>query len=1259
MHCLTRYYFFLHPYFIALKSLEALFGPNAALVEELYNQYQEQPDSVPEHWKRYFDEELAEEADAVGTPAPEPVARQSEAAPAPDTAKPSSNGHAVSSPEPKKPEKKAAPAPQAVKKSSEKPAAPAEKPEGVRYEPLRGASAKIAENMDVSLELPTATSLRVIPVKMLAEDRSVINKHLLERGLPKTTFTHFIGWAIIKALKEVPSLNAYYTTDEKDKPVKAYPEDVNLGVAIDLPGKNGARNLVVANIKAVDKMNFREFLYAYHELIGKARKGNLEISDFQNTTISITNPGTIGTVSSLPRLMKQQGAIIATGAMDYPAEFQSMSPDLLNHLGISKVMTMTSTYDHRIIQGAESGQFLAKVHKLLNGEEHFYDEIFASLDIPYNPVPYGRDNFTGFMGGNGDNLAVTKKAVSVLNLINMYRTHGHVQANINPLKHGPGHHPELDYEYHGLTMWDMDREFYCGGLDGREKAPLRDIMNLLRDTYCGNIGAEYTHILELEERNWLSDTMESTLNVPDLDKSDKRRILKKLNQASAFEEFLHKKYIGHKRFSLEGAESMIPTINHMLERAGGYDIEEVVFGMAHRGRLNMLVNIMNKSYKQIFSEFEGHIDPESAQGSGDVKYHLGTKSVFTTEDGHEIRLQLMPNPSHLESVNPVVEGAVRAKQDSLADAGNSGQKVMPLLIHGDAAFAGQGVVAETLTMSQLKGYGTGGTIHLIVNNQIGFTTLPEDGRSTRYASDLAKMILAPIFHVNGDDPEACVHAMNLALDYRQKFGKDVVIDLICYRKHGHNEGDEPAFTQPGLYREIKNHPQVREIYTRELLRKKEFSQEEVDELFKEFDVILEQAFDDAKSLPSYQIGDKDTKRPSSNQSEREEAVETNLDRQQFNEIAVKLNKVPSDFDANPKLLRILARRSEIVEKNQKKIDWGYAEALAFASLLTNEKIPIRLTGQDSERGTFSHRHSVLHGTSTNQKFTPLNHLAEGQETYQVYNSLLSEFAALGYEFGYSAANLDALVIWEAQFGDFVNGAQVIIDQYISASEAKWRQFSNLMMLLPHGYEGQGPEHSSARMERFLQLAAEDNMRVLNCTTPAQFFHMIRRQALSDVKKPTVVFTPKSLLRHPMAVSTADELIKGHFSYIIGDDEVTPSEVRKVVFCSGKVYYDLYKKRQQDDIKDVALLRIEQYYPFPDADVRAELERYAAAERVVWCQEEPRNMGAWTFIRSRFEQDLGNSHTLHYVGRESSASPAAGTQKLHNAEQEKLINEALS
>ncbi len=1224
-----------------MKSLEALFGPNAALVEELYKQFKENPDSVPAYWSQYFSEmdgvpleEAAKkpESKTNGVPAEDkteaPAEKKAEEAPA----KPKADAKKE---EPKKPDQ----------------------PKGVTLEKVKGVAAKISENMDISLSIPTATSLRVVPVKMLFEDRNVINRHLIQRGDPKATFTNFIGWAVIRALKETPALNSYYY--EKDgQPFRAVPDHINLGIAVDLPARDGSRNLVVPNIKKVDEMNFYEFLIAYHDLIDRARNGKLEVSDFENTTISITNPGTIGTVSSLPRLMKNQGTIVATGAMDYPAEFQSMSPDLLNHLGISKVMTITSTYDHRIIQGAESGRFLSKVHKLLIGDEDFYHSIFADLDIPYDPIPYGTDNYTGFMDGQGGSLAITKKAISVMHLINMYRTHGHVLANINPLKHGPGHHPELDYEYHGLTMWDLDREFYCGGLGGHEKAPLRDIVELLRDTYCGTIGSEFMHILNLSERNWLSDTMEGSLNNPNLTKDDKKAILNKLNQASAFEEFLHKKYIGHKRFSLEGAEATIPTIHQMIEKLAEHEVDEVYFGMAHRGRLNVLVNIMGKSYKQVFSEFEGNIDPETSQGSGDVKYHLGTRGTYTATNGHEVKLKLMPNPSHLEAVNPVVEGAVRARQDQY-DPEIRGRKVVPFLIHGDAAFAGQGVVAETLNMSLLDGYKTGGTIHLIINNQIGFTTLPKDGRSTQYASDLSKMILAPIFHVNGDDPEACVHAMRLAVEYRQKFGKDVIIDLVCYRKHGHNEGDEPAFTQPGLYREIKGHKNTLQLYTEKLLRVGDFSKDEVDELFKEFDEILENAFDEAKSLPSYQIKDKDIARIDARQKDWENPVKTDIDIEDFKELAVRLNKVPSDFDANPKLLRILAKRSEIVEKNLKKIEWGYAESLAFATLL-NENVYIRLAGQDSERGTFSHRHSVLHGTETSQRYTPLNNISDDQARFRVYNSFLSEFAALGFEFGYSSADPESLVIWEAQFGDFVNGAQIIIDQFIASSEVKWGQKSSVMLFLPHGYEGQGPEHSSGRMERFLQLCAEDNMRVVNCTTPAQFFHLIRRQALSDIKRPTVVFPPKSLLRHPLAVSNSEELATGHFHYLLPDEEITSTkEVRKVIFCSGKVYYDLYTHRRENEIKDVALVRLEQIYPFPDINIRELLEDYGNVKEFVWCQEEPRNMGAWTFVRQRFENVLGKKQSIQYVGRDSSASPAAGTMKLHTAEQEKLVKDAFA
>ncbi len=1211
-----------------MKSLEELFGPNAALVEELYKQYLESPDSVPEYWKSYFDK-------LAGNGSHE------------------NNGATLEKSVVVEPKQES----QTIKKTAPKTESTAkEPPKGVELEKIKGVAAKIVENMDISVSIPTATSVRVVPVKMLMEDRDIINRHLVPRGEPKATFTHFIAWAIVKALKDLPVLNSFYF-EQDGQPYRALPEHINFGVAIDLPGKGGKRNLVVPNIKAVDTMNFKEFLHAYYQLVNKARNGALEVSDFEGTTISLTNPGTIGTVSSQPRLMKNQGCIIATGAMDYPAEFQAMSPEVLNQLGISKVMTISNTYDHRIIQGAESGMFLSKVHKYLIGDDNFYDSIFSDLNIPYDPVPYGTDNYAAFTEDSRAGSTATRKSISVINFITRYRTHGHMLANLNPLQHGPGHHPELDYEYHGLTMWDLDRSFYCAGLGGKEEAKLRDIVELLRDTYCRSIGAEFMHILNLSERHWLSDTMEATRNEPNLTKDQKITILRKLNHASAFEEFLHKKYIGHKRFSLEGAESAIPALHSILDRCGEFGVDEVVFGMAHRGRLNVLVNIMGKSYKQVFSEFEGNIDPDSSQGSGDVKYHLGTKGHFVSSDGHEVKLELLPNPSHLEAVNPVVEGAVRSKIDKLGDFEENSKKIVPLLIHGDAAFAGQGVVAETLNMSQLDGYKTGGTIHLIINNQIGFTTLPVDGRSTKYASDLAKMILAPILHVNGDDPEACVQAMNIALDYRQRFGKDVVIDLICYRKHGHNEGDEPAFTQPGLYREIKNHPQVREVYMQSLIRKEDLTQEEADAIFNEFEKELENAFEEAKSAPTFEVKDEDIKRKASVQSEREAPTSTKWDHQRFEELAFKLNKVPGDFDANPKLLRILAKRSEIVEKNQKKIEWGYAEALAFATLL-EEGVPIRLAGQDSERGTFSHRHSVLHGTDTSQRFVPLNNLSEDQAKFQVYNSFLSEFAALGFEFGYSTANLDSLVLWEAQFGDFVNGAQIIIDQFISSCEVKWGQKTNVMMLLPHGYEGQGPEHSSARMERFLQLCAEDNMRVANCSNPAQFFHFIRRQALSDVKKPAIVFTPKSLLRHPLAVTNTEELANGHFKYVLPDEEITPSkDVRRIVFCSGKVYYDLYQYRSKNELNDVALVRIEQYYPFPDGDVNEQLKAYPNAKDIVWCQEEPRNMGAWNYVRSRLERELQDGQSLRYIGRDRSASPAAGSLKLHTAEQSKLVEQS--
>ncbi|MEX2455756.1 MAG: multifunctional oxoglutarate decarboxylase/oxoglutarate dehydrogenase thiamine pyrophosphate-binding subunit/dihydrolipoyllysine-residue succinyltransferase subunit, partial [Balneolaceae bacterium] len=676
-----------------------------------------------------------------------------------------------------------------------------------------------------------------------------------------------------------------------------------------------------------------------------------------------------------------------------------------------------------------------------------------------------------------------------------------------------------------------------------------------------------------------------------------------------------------------------------------------------RGRLNILVNIMNKPYRKVFADFEGNIDPETIQGSGDVKYHLGAKGQYETNSGKPIEVELLPNPSHLEAVNPVVEGATRATQDHY-DGENPTKKIVPLLMHGDAAFAGQGVVAETLNMSQLRGYTTGGSIHVIINNQIGFTTLPTDARSTEYASDLAKMILAPIFHVNGDNPEAAVHSIKMALDYRQKFGKDVVIDLICYRKHGHNEGDEPAFTQPGLYEEIDNHRNVRDIYVDELLRKGDFTEEEMQSIFDEFDELLQEAFEDAKSSPTLEVTEKMLDRKEKGQKEWDEYPDTTHPVEDLKEIAVKLNTVPKDFDANPKLLRQLAKRADAAKKNAKKIDWGFAEALAFGSLLKSGRM-IRLTGQDVERGTFSHRHVVLHGTKTQQRFIPLNNLSDDQGKFYPYNSLLSEFACLGYEFGYSAANLEALVIWEAQFGDFVNGAQVIIDQFISASEAKWGQKTALVMTLPHGYEGQGPEHSSARLERFLQLCAEDNMQVANFTTPAQYYHALRKQVLQEKRKPMIIMSPKSLLRHPMAVCNVEELANGKFMPFIDDETQSGKDsVERLVICSGKVYYDLMNHLKDNENDKVGVARLEQFYPFPNKDISKALKDYKNVKEVVWCQEEPKNMGAWTFVAPRFQNLLDDKIKLRYAGRQASASPAAGQKKVHAAEQLKLIEEAV-
>lgn len=1196
------------------------FGPNAGLVEELFEEYLRNPAAVSKSWQQYFAGMLrtagrngksAEEARPVQESTPSSIQQS----PSPPIPTPSVD-------------------------ASEQATA------------IRGVAAKIVENMEASLALPTATSVRTIPVKVLEENRRLLNQYLAVRTGAKISYTHLIAWAIVKALGDYPTLNAAFARIG-GVPHRTERPHVNMGLAVDLTRKDGTRSLVVPNVKNADTMNFAQFVAAYDAIISRARSGTLDPSDFQGTSVTLTNPGTVGTVASIPRLMPGQGAIIATGAINLPAENHGMSLETLSALGLSKVMTMTCTYDHRVIQGAESGQFLARIHALLLGEDGFYDRLFADLEIPYEPVRWQTDKHP--LVGAAQMDAYIEKQARVLQLINAYRVRGHLIAHLDPLVNKPGHHNELDPAFYGLTLWDLDREFITGGLGGKPRATLREILDILRETYCGTIGVEYMNIQDTAQKLWLQERMEPVRNQHPLTKELRIQVLKKLTAAEGLEKFLHTKFIGHKRFSLEGGETMMAILDLLLDDAADAGVREVVIGMAHRGRLNVLANTIGKPLAKLFSEFEGYVDPSSIQGSGDVKYHLGAKGTHRSPAGNEITVSVAPNPSHLEAVNPVVEGIVRAKQDRLGDLEH--QQVIPILIHGDAAFAGQGIVAETLNLSQLHGYRTGGTIHLIINNQIGFTTTPEDARSTPYCTDVAKMVQAPIFHVNGDDPDACVRVARLALEYRRTFKKDVVIDMFCYRRHGHNEGDEPSYTQPLLYKKIKQHPSVRQLYAERLLREHVITKEELDTITTEAKQRYERAFEASQKRemhfkPEVPLA-VHPEELAKVQPQRETSVPLSL----LHDVTRALTTLPPGFAINPKLQRILDERALLLEGDT-KIDWSFAEALAFGSLVA-EGTPVRLSGQDSGRGTFSQRHAILYDATSGAEYVPLNHVREGQAPFAVYDSLLSEAAVLGFEFGYSVADPLALVIWEAQFGDFANGAQVIIDQFLAGSEAKWQEPCDLVLLLPHGYEGQGPEHSSARLERFLQLCAEENMQVVNCTTPAQYFHVLRRQMRDNRRKPLIIMTPKSLLRHPKVVSAQDDFVNGRFNEVIDDPSVgDPAAIRRVVLCSGKVYYDLFAVRSVRPNSATALVRLEQFYPFPSEQVRAALQKYAGAKEVVWCQEEPKNMGAWGFVQPLLTELMEGGRSLSYIGRPASAATATGSLRVHNAEQEALVKEAM-
>ena len=1195
-----------------LDALVSDFGGNYVFALDLLEQYRQDRGTVEPSWRDYFDRVL-------GNPRPS-------SAPPPAIA---GDGGSHS--------------PAMVVRSSKALTVPPILPGDIAT-PIRGGAVRIVENMEASLQVPTATSIRTIPVRTLEENRRILNKHRDSSGSGKVSFTHLVAWAILRSLDTFPRLNDAYAELE-GKPHRIQRDAVRLGIAVDVQRKDGTRTLLVPNIKDAGRLDFSTFLRAFDELVARSRKGTISPDDFRGTTVSLTNPGTVGTTSSAPRLMPGQGLIVATGALDYPAEYRSMAPRTLSLLGISKVMTVTSTYDHRIIQGAESGLFLARMEELLRGEDAFYERVFEDLKLPHRPVRWEIDAAPG-LGGPAGNREEVEKQARVLQLIHNYRVRGHLVADLDPLDSTRAPHKDLDPATYGLTIWDLDREFITNGLSGKDRTTLREILEVLLDTYCGTIGVEYMYIADPERKEWLQERMESSRNRAGLEGAGRKRILEKLVEAESFERFLHARYIGHKRFSLEGCEATIPLLDRILNDAARRGVGEAIIGMAHRGRLNVLANTVGKPLAQMFSEFEGDVDPDSIQGSGDVKYHLGATGTHRSATGEVLTVGVAPNPSHLEWVDPVVEGMVRARQDALDDRQRA--RVIPILLHGDAAFAGQGIVAETLNLAGLDGYTTGGTIHVVINNQIGFTTLPQDARSSTYCTDVAKMVQAPVFHVNGDDPEAVDHVATLAFEYRERFKRDVVVDLVGYRRWGHNEGDEPAYTQPIMYAKIKSHPSVAHLYGEQLVRTGAVAREELDGLWAAKKAEMQDE-GDAEGFASI------TRRPFVEPAPADAAAMWG----RIRTVLKVLGSVPPAFQIHPKLAPFVKSRAELLE-GRGAVDWSAAEALAFGTLLL-EGVPVRLSGQDSGRGTFSQRHAVFYDVKTGREYVPLNAVAAGSARFEVHDSLLSEAAVMGFEFGYAVAEHRALVMWEAQFGDFFNAAQVIVDQFLAASETKWGQPTGLVLLLPHGHEGQGPEHSSARIERFLTLCADENMRVVYPSTPASYFHLLRWQGRDRVEKPLVVFTPKSLLRHPRCVSSLEDLATGRFEPVLDDGAADPRRVRRVVLCTGKLYYDLLKGREDRRADPVALVRLEQLYPFPSADVARVLARYPATADLVWAQEEPQNMGPWRFVRERFldgdVKDVGR-RVPRYVGRAPSASPAPGSHKVHVHEQEEIVRDAV-
>ncbi len=1133
-------------------------------------------------------------------------------------------------------------------------------------QPLRGGAAALARYMEQSLSIPTATSFRTLTMTVLDARRQE-----LKAAGRKVSFTHVIAYAIARAAQDMPVM-ANHFAELDGKPHRVVDGQVNLGLAVDVEKKDGSRTLMVPVIADAGRLPFDRFLAAYDALVEKARTNTLTADDLVGANITLTNPGGLGTVASVPRLMSGQGTIVATGSIAYPVGLGDVGPSI----GAEKVMTMTSTYDHRIIQGAESGRFLGLVEGYLQGGSGFYEELFAALGLRAGPLPVHAPAAAAAAPASGapapytggDEMLQAVQAASTF--VSRVRSHGHLAARLDPLGSEPEGDPGLDPEALGLTTEIQARlpakifQMYVAG------ATLADALPHLLETYCGTIAYEIEHIASHRQRVWLREHIESGAFRHELTNDERRTLLKRLVEVDALERFMHKAYLGQHQFSIEGLDMTVPMLDELIQLSAAHGGQEVVVGMAHRGRLNVLAHNLGRSYDTIFAEFEGASTLEAVTtipqgGTGDVKYHHGTQGTYQLPTGGTIRVNLESNPSHLEYVSPVVEGATRAAQTSRKGphAHQDTDSAVPIVIHGDASFPGQGVVSETFNLQALDGYKVGGTVHIITNNQVGFTTDPDDARSTRWASDLAKGFDVPIIHVNADDVQACISAVRLAFAFRQEFGHDVLIDLIGYRRFGHNESDEPAYTQPEMYAKIKTKKRVYELWADRLVTDGVISREEVDRQAQEvWDnlTLLHQRLKAKIAEAAEHEGEHVTGEYQLDRSPSPE-VDTAVAAARLRALGEELLRVPDGFTVHPKLVKQLERRHEALAQSaasDPNIDWAHAEALAFASLLT-DGVPLRLTGQDTERGTFSQRHMVLHDAKTGQTVCPIQNLPDALAPLELHNSPLSELACMGFEYGYSQEAPETLVLWEAQFGDFVNSAQVIIDQFIVSGLAKWGQTSRLTLLLPHGYEGSGPEHSSARLERFLRSAAEGNLRVASPTTPAQYFHLLRRQARIAKQRPLVVMTPKSLLRLPQAASAILDMAEDtRFHPVLAEPGVQDELVTRLVLCTGKIYYDLVGHPERASHTGLAVARVELLYPFPEKQILELMDRYPNLTEILWVQEEPRNMGARAHMFPRLMQIMPEAMHFGYVGRPERASPGEGYPAAHIDEQNRIVTTAI-